>query len=229
MEHRLFHITDTWKAAYPDAHAGILAMRDVENPALHAELERRKVELEAQLRAQFAGQDRQALEALPVMQAYRDYYRPFNKTYHVLAQLESIAFKGRSIPSVAVLVEAMFMAEVKNALLTAGHDLDSLHLPVTLSVATGTERYTTLRGQERALKAGDMFMADRGGVISSILYGPDQRTEITPQTRNVLFAVYAPAGIAPEALQTHLEDIRAYVWLVRPAATVKLLQVYGGA
>jgi DNA/RNA-binding domain of Phe-tRNA-synthetase-like protein len=101
-------------------------------------------------------------------------------------------------------------------------------LPVTLSVARGSERYTLLRGQEQVLKAGDMFMADRAGVISSIIYGPDQRTQIRPQTRNVLFAVYAPAGIAPEAVQTHLQDIRDHVRLVSPAATVELLQVYGG-
>lgn len=229
MEQTLFQVTEAWKAAYPDAHAGILVMRAVDNPPVHAGLERRKAELEAQLRTQFAGRDRKALEALPAMQAYRAYYKPFNKTYHVLAQLESIAFKGRTIPSVAALVEAMFMAEVKNALLTAGHDLDCLQLPVTLGVASGSERYALLRGQEQVLKAGDMFMADRAGVISSILYGPDQRTQIRPQTGNVLFAVYAPAGIAPEAVQAHLRDIRDYVRMVSPASTVELLRVSGGA
>jgi DNA/RNA-binding domain of Phe-tRNA-synthetase-like protein len=227
VEQTLFESSEAWKAAYPDAHAGILAMRGVENPAVHSELQRRKAALEERLRAQFAGQDRRALEALATMRAYHVYYKPFNKTYHVLAQLESIAFKGRTIPSVAALVEAMFMAEVKNGLLTAGHDLDCLQLPVTLSVASGSERYTLLRSQEQVLKAGDMFMADGGGVISSILYGPDQRTQIRPRTRNVLFAVYAPAGIAPEAVQMHLEDIRDHVRLVSPAATVELLQVYG--
>jgi DNA/RNA-binding domain of Phe-tRNA-synthetase-like protein len=227
MEGRLFEIADTGKAVYPDAHAGILAMRGVENPAAHPGLEQRKGALEAQLRAQFAGQDRRALETLPTMQAYHAYYKPFGKTYHVLGQLESIAFRGRTIPSVAALVEAMFMAEVKNCLLTAGHDLDTLHLPVTLGVASGSERYSLLRGQEQVLKAGDMFMADRAGVISSIIYGPDQRTQIKPQTRNVLFGVYAPAGIAPEAVQMHLQDIRDAVWVVCPAASVELLHVYG--
>jgi DNA/RNA-binding domain of Phe-tRNA-synthetase-like protein len=229
MEQPLFEITDAWKAMFPDAHAGILAMRGVENPAVHGELGRRKGALEALLRAQFAGQDRKALEALPTMRAYHAYYKRFGKSYHVLAQLESIAFKGRAIPSVAALVEAMFMAEVKNGLLTAGHDLDCLHLPVTLSVATGGERYMLLRGQEQVLKAGDMFMADRAGVISSILYGPDQCTQIQPETGNVLFAVYAPAGIAPEAVLGHLQDISDHVQVVSPAATVQLLQVYGCA
>ena len=35
--------TDAWKAAYPGAHVGVLAMRDVVNPAEHAALEERTI------------------------------------------------------------------------------------------------------------------------------------------------------------------------------------------
>src|SRR5512141_2203553 len=132
-------------------------MRDVVNPSFHAELEKRKSTLEQELRARYAGQDRAALGQLLILQAYAAYYRRFKKTYHVQLQLESIVFKNKTLPSVAALVEAMFMAEVKDLLLTAGHDLDSLHVPLTLDVAQGEERYTLLRGQEQALKAGDMY------------------------------------------------------------------------
>jgi DNA/RNA-binding domain of Phe-tRNA-synthetase-like protein len=224
----MFTITEAWKATYPDAHAGILAMQNVDNPSTHPELDNRKKELETQLRAQFTGQDRKGIETIPTIAAYNAYYKQFKKSYHVQAQLESILFKDRSIPNVAALVEAMFMAEVKNMLLTAGHDLDQLQLPVTLNVSSGNEQYTLLRGQEQTLKSGDMFMADQAGVISSIIYGPDQRTQITAATRNVLFAVYAPAGISPEVVQAHLQDIRDYVLIVSPDATVEMLQVFGG-
>jgi DNA/RNA-binding domain of Phe-tRNA-synthetase-like protein len=223
----MFDITADWKTTYPDAHAGFLVMHNVDNPPTCPELDRRRQDLEDALRARFAGQDRQALSAIPTISAYNAYYKQFVKTYHVQAQLESIAFKGRAIPSVGALVTAMFMAELNNLLLTAGHDLDSLHLPVTVGVAGGDERYTLLRGQDQALKAGDMMMADRHGVISSIVYGPDQRTQITAGTRSVLFAVYAPAGISVEAVHTHLEEIRDYARLASPAAVVEALQVVG--
>jgi DNA/RNA-binding domain of Phe-tRNA-synthetase-like protein len=222
----MFEITTSWKTTYPDAHAGILVMHGVDNPATCPELERRKQDLEEQLRTRFIGQDRKALDTIPTISVYNAYYKQFKKTYHVQAQLESIAFKGRTIPSVGAVVTAMFMAEVKNLLLTAGHDLDSLQLPVTLDAAGGDEHYTLLRGQEQVLKAGDMMMADQTGVISSIVYGPDQRTQIRPQTRNVLFAVYAPAGISMEAVQMHLQGICNYVRIVSPTASVKTLQVY---
>ncbi|HEY2980805.1 MAG TPA: phenylalanine--tRNA ligase beta subunit-related protein [Anaerolineales bacterium] len=223
----MLNVSQDWKSAFPDAHAGILVMRGVANPAMHERLENRKRELEGQLRARFEGADRKLIEALPSIQAYNAYYKPFKKTFHVQHQLESIVFKGRRIPATAALVEAMFMAEVKNQLLTAGHDLDQVQPPLILEVSNGGERYTILRGEDQELKAGDMFMQDGQGVISSILYGPDRRTSIRAATRNVMFAVYAPRGISPQGVRDHLEDIRENVLIVSPAAQVETLQVFG--
>jgi DNA/RNA-binding domain of Phe-tRNA-synthetase-like protein len=210
------------------AHVGVLAMKDVTNPAHHAELEKLKAELESQLREQFKGQDRAALSSHPVLQVYSEYYKRFKKTYHVQLQLESIVMKGKSIPSVASLVEAMFMAEIKNMLLTAGHDLDTLQLPLTLDVSRGSESYTAMRGETQTLKPDDMFISDKLGIISDIIYGPDQRTQINPDTRNVLFTVYAPAGITEALVTQHLQDMRDYVLIIAPQAQVELLRVFGG-
>ena len=224
----MFEVTSAWKTTYPNALAGVLVLRAVSNPPHHAELERNKVALEEELRAQFSGLDRAAIASHPVLQAYGDYYRQFKKTYHIQLQLESIALKGKSIPSVAALVELMFMAEMQDLLLTAGHDLDQLQLPLTLDVATGTEQYTLLRGEEQTLKPGDMMIRDQRGVISSIIYGPDQRTQITPETSNVIFTVYAPPGIDEKTVTDHLEHIRENVFVFAPQAQVELLNVYKG-
>ena len=134
----MFNITEACKTAYPDGGAGVLVMRNVTNPKTHAALDDRKQALEESLRERFAGGDRATIRALEPIQAYNTYYRKFKKTYHVQLQLESVAFKGKSIPSVASLVEAMFMAELKNMLLTAGHDLDVVNGQVTLDVSDGS-------------------------------------------------------------------------------------------
>jgi DNA/RNA-binding domain of Phe-tRNA-synthetase-like protein len=224
----MFEVTELWKATYPEASAGVLIMHGVENPAQHAILEERKAALEAQLRARYAGQDRNAIKSHPVMQAYDAYYRGFKKTYHVQLQLESIVFKDKPIPNGAALVEAMFMAEIKNMLLTAGHDLEAVALPIRLDVSGGGKTYTLLRGSEQVLKAGDMMMADQRGIISSILYGPDQRTQIRAGTRKVVFTVYAPAGIEAEGVVQHLRDIQEIVQLFAPQAQTDMLQVFRG-
>ena len=221
-----FTVSEAWKAAYPGAAVGVLAMRGVANPERHDALDRRKKELESELRSRYADYDRAALKALPTIQAYNAYYKRFKKTYHVQLQLESVVFKGKSIPRVAALVEAMFMAELEDLLLTAGHDLEVVRLPVGVYVADGSERYVRIKGQEQTLKAGDMMIADAQGVISSIVYGPDQRTRIGPQTQQVLFTAYAPPGIEAEAVRRHLQNIRDNVLLVAPDAETVLLEVY---
>ncbi len=127
----------------------------------------------------------------------------------------------------ATLVEAMFMAELKNLLLTAGHDRANLEMPVGIHVADGSEQFVRINGQEQMLKKEDMFIADAQSIISCIIYGPDQRTRINSETRQVLFTTYAPPGIDPIAVDNHLQDIEKYVRLITPTATTEMLTVFG--
>jgi DNA/RNA-binding domain of Phe-tRNA-synthetase-like protein len=219
-------VSDLWKQTYPGAAVGLLAMQDVANPEGHAALDQRKEALEEALRSRFASCDRASLRELPVLKAYHSYYKRFDKTYHVQLQLESLVFKGKPIPRVAALVECMFMAELKNQLLTAMHDIDVLDLPVRLDVADGSEKFIAYNGEEKVLKPGDMYIADRQGVISSIIYGPDQRTRIRPETRRALFTVYAPPGIDENAVWEHLGDIQANVRLITPEAKTEAMEVF---
>ena len=222
----MFIVSESWKEAYPGAAVGILAMGHVANPKNHPTLDRQKEQLENELRSRFGSLDRAALKALPVIQAYNSYYKRFKKTYHVLLQLESVVHRGKSIPRVAALVEVMFMAELKNLLLTAGHDLEVLKPPVRIDVADGSENYTRINGQEQTPQPMDMFIADTQGIISTVLYGPDRRTQITSKTSRAFFTVYAPPGIGQEPVEEHLRDIRTNVLLITPQAEVELMEVY---
>jgi DNA/RNA-binding domain of Phe-tRNA-synthetase-like protein len=213
----VLHTTDAWQSTFPGAFAGALAMTGVTNPPHREALEARKRELEAELRD--SDPDAARLEA------YADYYRAHGKTYHVRAQWDSVARKGKPIPSRAALVEAMFMSELRNLLLTAGHDLTTLQLPLHADATRDGDTYTLMRGTERTLDAGDMKISDAAGIVSTVLYGPDQRTRITPDTTGVLFAVYAPAGIGEAAVREHLEDIRGNVLLIAPDAETFALTV----
>ena len=206
---------------------GVLTMSNVANPPHHAGLEEFKAQVEKELRSRYADYDRARLKNLPVLEAYRSYYKQFKKTYHVQLQLESLVFKGRSIPRVAALVEAMFIAELKNLLLTAGHDLDVVQPPVSVEVAEGSEKYVRLNGQEQVVKAEDMMITDSVGILSSIIYGPDRRTRIRAETKRALFTVYGPPGVGERVMEGHLEDIRENVKLVAPTAEVELLKVFG--
>jgi DNA/RNA-binding domain of Phe-tRNA-synthetase-like protein len=227
MPRDYFSVSDRWGEAHPGAHVGVLVLLGASNPSDLPLLETRRGQLEDELRRRFTGMDRAALLLQPALAAYHEYYRRFNKTYHVQLQLESILFKGRRIPSGLALVQAMFMAELDTLLLTAGHDLDSVRLPLTLDVAQGNESYTLLRGTPQTPKAGDMMISDQDGIVSSIVYGPDERSQIRPQTRNAVFTTYAPPGIRRDSVHEHLDKLKEIVLASAPEARTDFQEVYG--
>lgn len=216
----LFEVAPSWREAHPGAAAGVLAVRGVTNPASHAGLNDLAAALEDDLRARLGDADRETLRALPPLPAYAAYYKRWGQRYHVGMQLESVAQKGKPIPRVAALVEAMFVAELGNLLLTGGHDLDELALPVRLA-AGGGESYQSPSGAEMTVKPGDMFIADaRGRVLSAIITGPSGVARIGPTTTGVLVYVYAPPGIDSALVARHFDDLKRNVRLISPDADV---------
>lgn len=220
----MLYATDLWKKTHPGASVGCMIIGNVLNLEPCEGLENYKRRLETALRAMFIS--KQELSGHFPITVYRDYYKRYKKTYHVLQQLESIIFKGKEIPHVAGLVQTMFMAELKNCLLTAGHDYDALKLPLKLDSAVGNEKYILINGKEQVVKPGDMMVSDTAGIISSIIHGPDARTRLLPETQKAVFIVYAPLGISKDMVFEHLSDLYSYAKLVSPDAKVELQEVY---
>jgi DNA/RNA-binding domain of Phe-tRNA-synthetase-like protein len=180
-------VTDRWHETFPGGHVGMLLIGNVDNSRRTTALDRRKREIESRLREKFAGCSRTELRELEVLQAYREYYRQFNKTYHVLLQLESVVQKGKSLPDVSPLVDANFAAELETLILTAGHDADLLEAPVTIDATEGGREFVQMNGTVRTLKPDDMMMSDGKGIICTIIYGQGKRTPISPDTRRALW------------------------------------------
>jgi DNA/RNA-binding domain of Phe-tRNA-synthetase-like protein len=155
------------------------------------------------------------------MAAYKQYYKHFEKTYHVLLQVESIILKEYSLPNVSPLVDANFTAEVETFVLTAGHDASKLRGPVCIDVSREGDQMTQMNGALKAIRAGDMVMRDAGGISCSILYGQDNRSLITVDTSHVLYVAYAPAGVPTECVEAQLRKIEENIRLFSPQAVLK--------
>jgi DNA/RNA-binding domain of Phe-tRNA-synthetase-like protein len=219
-------VTDKWKKTFPGAHIGTLLLGNVNNTRRPSALDDRKRELGTHIRKKYAGFSRADLLAVNSMLVYRQFYKKFNKTYHVLLQLESVLNKGKSLPSVSPLVDANFAAELETLILSAGHDADRLEPPITIDAATGSEELIQMNGSCKTLKPNDMMMRDARGVACSVIYGQDQRTPISIETRRVLYVAYVPAGIDKAVVLAHLETIKHNVLLFAPNAEIAHLQVY---
>jgi DNA/RNA-binding domain of Phe-tRNA-synthetase-like protein len=217
--------SSAWIAAYPGAAVGVLRMSGVRNPESDAGLDALLDRTAEDLRARHAGQSRVDLLAGPELAAYAGYYRRFDKTYHVLLQLESVAFKGRPLRARGALVGAMFRAELETGLLTAGHDADLFVGGLTIDLVAAGDAYTGIGGRAIEAAPGDMCIRDGAGIVSSVVYGPDDRTRLGAETRAAVFTTYAPAGIGRDAVARHLEAIGAGVRVVAPDSVVEGLEV----
>jgi DNA/RNA-binding domain of Phe-tRNA-synthetase-like protein len=204
----------------------VLLVDDVRNGPPPADLIGLAQSMESELRKRYAGANRAELAALPVPRAYGRHYRAFGQTYHVLRQLESVALKSKPLVSPSALVLAMFVVELDTLLLTAGHDVDALQPPLTLDSSMAGDRFVGIGGREHVLREGDMLMRDADGIISAVIYGPDERTRLIEATRRAMFTTYAPSGISTRQLEAHLDALAAAIRRASPAAAVRLKAVY---
>lgn len=216
-----------WRTMFPGACFGVLVLEGVDNSRECPALEERKSAFETGLRRRHEGKSRKEIGLDEPFGSYGRYYKRFGQGYPVLHQVETVALKGKPLFSPSPLVAAMFMAELKNGFLTAGHDLDTVSLPLFLDVSKGEERYTAMGGRERILPPGDMFLSDREGILSSILYGPDDRTAVTAETTRVLYTVYGVPSLPAEDVRAHLEEIGELVRILSPEAIRKELLILG--
>ena len=208
--------TNEWRNTHPGGIIGLLELSGIEHTHLSSSLDKRKRETEAYLREQYQGFTRQDFLALPVMSAYEKYYKHFDKTYHVLLQVESIVLKGKNLPNVLPLVDANFIAEVETIVLTAGHDVAKLHEPIFIDVSRKGDQMKQMNGASKVIRAGDMVMKDADGISCSIIYGQDNRSPISGDTTHVLYVAYAPAGVPAELVDSQLQKIEENVRLFSP-------------
>jgi DNA/RNA-binding domain of Phe-tRNA-synthetase-like protein len=213
--------TSEWGRLHAGALIGILEISGADNAHPSPTLEGQKRLAEQKLRQFYANFTRKELLELPVMAAYQRYYNQFEKTYHVLLQLESIVLKGKNLPNVSPLVDACFLAEVETLILTASHDADRLKPPLMIDVTRNGDQFTRMGGEPKILPPGDMAMRDQTGVVCTILYGQDNSSPVSKSTNHVVYVSYVPAGIESTQVKHHLAMIQDYVKVFAPESTVE--------
>ncbi len=203
-----FTVRPEVKILYPSAHFGALTINNQKNQKKHQALEQAKRSLEEKIKETYP-----APKDDPVVQCYAEYYGKWGKTYHIEFQINSIK-KGRTFPNVSTHVDAMFMAELENRILTSGHDRDTVRGNPFYDLADEGEEYTKLNGDKQVLVKNDVVLRDSEGILASILFGPAARTSITMETVNPLYFGWCPIGISLETVDAHLSTIERYQTLI---------------
>jgi len=208
-------ITPELRDEYPQATFGSLTARDAPNTKRHQQLEEAKRRLEEMIRESYPDprEDHR-------IQSYQTYFKRWDRTYPIMLQVRTIKGWGR-FPQVSALVDCMFLAELKNRILTSGHDLDQVRGDLTFDVSQGVESYTKLNGKTQLLPKRDLILRDEEGILASILYGPAKRTSIAPGTSNALYFAWCPYEVSKSDIEGHMNDIVANLRTVYEAPTTE--------
>ena len=193
--------TESLKEIYPDSIFGNLIIRDVPNRKKNEFLEERKRTLEREIKEKYAEVDKDV-----IIHYYNTYFKLWKKTYPIEYQIKTVKSGGK-FPQVSVIVDCMFIAELKNRILTSGHDLDDIKGDLTFDVSQGGEQYLKIDGRKQELKKNDIVLEDNEGILASILYGPARRTSISQKTKNSLFFAWCPYTMDENIILRHLNDI----------------------
>lgn len=186
---------------YPDIKVAYAVIKGINNLKLSERLESEKRLAEGYIRSKYS--DYRNLDAI---KKYNRFFLQFQKTFPVEFQIKSIV-NGKKIPAANAIVEAMFIAELKNIFLTAAHDIDRINGPLTTKLSIGTVKYTNISGREMLILPGDIITSDEKKIISSVLCGPDFETKIKEDTKDALFFSYFPYGEDDTAIRGHFNDI----------------------
>ncbi len=198
-------INQNLKSAYPDLKVSIFKAKTKSKLELNQDLITKKGELENMIRENYKDTER-----LDRIIKYNAFYNKFSSRVPMEFQIKSV-IGNKEIPLVSPVVTCMFMAELKNIILTAGHDMDKLGEKIEVSCSDGTEEYVKINCKQQKLKKGDIFASDNNGIISSVFYGPDLRTKITDGTKKFMFMCYCPFNVSDNDIRDHMQDIIDYL------------------
>ncbi len=206
--------------SYSKALFGSLIVKNIPNRSGSELLDNKKRELELDIRQNPIEPSEDAL-----ISSYNLFFKQWGKTYPIEYQILTIQ-KGGKFPAVSVLVDSMFLAELKDRILTSGHDLDLIDGELLFDVSTGGEQYLKLNGKKQILKKDDIILRDNEGILASLLYGPAQRTVITNTTSNALYFAWCPFGLDQTLISVHLNQILDNLKLVFNSV-ISDIQIYG--
>lgn len=113
-------------------------------------------------------------------------------------QFEAIRRKGSVGGS--PLVQALVLSEMTTGLLMGAQDAAAIKQSLLCDIAGANESFRGMRGDIRCRK-GEIVLRDDEGIIATLLQGPDHRTRLKKDTKDVAFFVFSVPGIGGHDLQ----------------------------
>jgi DNA/RNA-binding domain of Phe-tRNA-synthetase-like protein len=138
-----------------------------------------------------------------------------------MAQLESFLLKGRPFPEWSLINQVAFLTELRTRMLTGSHDTAKISGTLVISVEETETPFTAMGERERHSYKGDLTGRDEGGVILSMVAGPDNRTCLSNATLHPVYFVFATPAFPVKEVDSCLDLMESYVKVLAPSARIE--------
>jgi hypothetical protein len=116
------------------------------------------------------------------------FFKANQQKFPLIKQISSAASRG--IPPVPDPVRALLALEAATGILMGVQNLDAIDSFVTLDCLESAESFIGMRGEPVNCTEEQIVVRDKQGIIASLFDGPDKRTAVNPDGRNLLFYVF---------------------------------------
>jgi DNA/RNA-binding domain of Phe-tRNA-synthetase-like protein len=120
------------------------------------------------------------------------------------AQLQHVQEKG--LPSGSPLVKALLLSEMGTGLLMGAQDAAAVRGPLVCDLAEEGETFRGMRAEVLCHK-GEIVLRDSEGIIATLFQGPDRRTRLNKDTKDVAFFIFSVPGISDGDVKEGMEMV----------------------
>lgn len=133
------------------------------------------------------------------------FFKSNGEEFPLPKQIASAASRG--FPPVPTPVLALLALEAATGILMGVQNLDAIDSFIALDCLESTESFIGMRGENVTCAAGQIVVRDKQGIIASLFRGPDKRTAVQPDGRNLLFYVFDTDTGLGESHERAIEEI----------------------
>jgi hypothetical protein len=119
---------------------------------------------------------------------FERFFKVNEQKFPLAKQIASAASRG--FPPVPSPVLALLALEAATGFLMGVQNLDAIDSFITLDCLESTESFIGMRGEHITSTIGQIVVRDKQSIIASLFRGPDKRTAVQPNGRNLLFYVF---------------------------------------
>jgi len=120
-------------------------------------------------------------------------------------QLKHVQEKG--LPGGSPLIKALLLSEMSTGLLMGAQDAAAVKGPLVCDLAEEGETFRGMRAEVLCRK-DEIILRDSEGIIASLFQGPDRRTRLNKDTKDIVFFVFSVPGVSPADVQQGVETVR---------------------